>query len=225
MLLHIGNKSGSRHIGSTQLGSSTLCGLLTRLDYFRLSLISTNRSRTCWAELWFVRRCEKKYRWMVRSKRGRFLLTWYSQIAQKLGKLYNKRWSIFFIILRNLTCFLEEKFAFRTYTPGISITSCHRFFGKFYFFSIVDSFLFTNVDISPDVMDEWFPFLNCQNFPPNFSWMLRKRQQRTTKERITRRRFTALMDTSDQRQHFPVSLWRSLNVGWSMFSISSVACD
>ena len=28
--------------------------------------------RTCWAALWFVRRCEKMARWMVCRKRGRF---------------------------------------------------------------------------------------------------------------------------------------------------------
>ena len=39
----------------------------------------------------FVRRCEKIARRMVRSKRGRFLLR---QIARKMEKMYNKRWSI-----------------------------------------------------------------------------------------------------------------------------------
>jgi len=43
-------------------------------------------SRTCWAGLWFVRRCEKMTRWMVRGKRGRFLLAWYPQIARKMEK-------------------------------------------------------------------------------------------------------------------------------------------
>ena len=61
----------------------------------------------------FVRRCENMARWMVCSKRGRFLLARYSQIARKIRKINNKRWSIlwikhFSIILPNLTCFLEK---------------------------------------------------------------------------------------------------------------------
>lgn len=40
-------KTGSRHVGSTQLGSASPCGLLTRLGFFRLLLICINRSRTC----------------------------------------------------------------------------------------------------------------------------------------------------------------------------------
>ena len=47
---------------------------LTHLGSFRLSLVCIDGSRTCWAALWFVRRCEKMARWMVRGKRGRFLL-------------------------------------------------------------------------------------------------------------------------------------------------------
>ena len=50
--------------------------------------------RTCWTALWFIRRCEKMARWMVRSKRWRFLLTWYSQIVRKMERIYNKRWWI-----------------------------------------------------------------------------------------------------------------------------------
>ena len=37
----------------------------------------------------FVWRCEKMARWMVRDKRRRFLLAWYSQIARKMGKMCN----------------------------------------------------------------------------------------------------------------------------------------
>ena len=78
-----------RHVGSTQLGSSIPCGLLTRLGSFRLPLVCIDGSRTCWTALWFVRRCEKMARWMVRGKRGRFLLAWYPQIARKMGKMCN----------------------------------------------------------------------------------------------------------------------------------------
>ena len=73
-MLHHG-KTSSGHVGSTQLRSSTPCGLFTRLGSFRLPLVCINGSRTCWAALWSVRRCEKMARWMVRGKRGRFLLT------------------------------------------------------------------------------------------------------------------------------------------------------
>ena len=90
-------KTDSWLIGSTQLGSSTPFNLLIRRDSFRLRLVCTDRSPTCWAAFWFVRRCEKMARWMVHSKRGWFLLTWYSQIARKVGKTYNKRWSILWI--------------------------------------------------------------------------------------------------------------------------------
>ena len=66
-------KTGLRHVGSTQLGSFTPCGLLTRLGSFRLSFVCIDVSRTSWAALWIVRRCEKMARWMVHSKRRRFL--------------------------------------------------------------------------------------------------------------------------------------------------------
>jgi len=36
-----------RHVGSTQLGSSTPCGLFTRLGSFRLPLVCIDESRTC----------------------------------------------------------------------------------------------------------------------------------------------------------------------------------
>ena len=82
-------KTSLGHVGSTQLGSSTPCGLLIRLGSFRLRLVCIDGSRTCWAALWFIRRCEKMTRWMVRGKRGRFLLAWYPQIARKMGKICN----------------------------------------------------------------------------------------------------------------------------------------
>jgi len=59
------------------------------LGSFRLSLVCIDGSRTCWAALWFVRRCEKIARWMFCGKRGRFLLAWYPQIARKMGKMCN----------------------------------------------------------------------------------------------------------------------------------------
>ena len=79
-------------------------------DYHLLASMS---SRICCTTLRFVRRCEKMARWMVRRKGGRFLLARYSQIARKMVKMYNKRWSMFwikhfFIILPNLTCFLDK---------------------------------------------------------------------------------------------------------------------
>ena len=46
-----------------------------------------------WIVLRFVRKREKMARWTVRSKGGRFLQAWYSQITRKMGKIYNKRWS------------------------------------------------------------------------------------------------------------------------------------
>ena len=79
-------KTGLRHVGIIQLGSSTPCGLLTRFGFFWLPLVCIDGSPTCWAALWFVRRCEKIARWMFRGKRGRILLAWYSQIARKMGK-------------------------------------------------------------------------------------------------------------------------------------------
>ena len=63
----------SRHVGSTQLRSSTSYGLLTRLGSFRLPLVCIDGKRTCWwAALLFVRRCEKMVQWMVRNKRENF---------------------------------------------------------------------------------------------------------------------------------------------------------
>ena len=80
-------------------------------------------SRTCCAVLCFVRRCEKMARWVVRSKRGRFLLTWYSQIARKMGEMYNKRWSVlwikYFCPSSEFNVFWERKSAFHTCTSGM----------------------------------------------------------------------------------------------------------
>ena len=76
-------------------GTFYSCDLLTRFCFLRLRLFYNDGSRICWVALWFVRRCEKMARWMVRSKRGRLLLAWYSQIIRKLSKTYNKRWGIF----------------------------------------------------------------------------------------------------------------------------------
>ena len=88
------DKSDSRHVGSTKLRNSTPCGLFTRLGSFRLPLVCIDGSRICWATLWFfIRRCEEMARWMVRSKRAKFLRAWYSQIIRKMGKMYTKRWS------------------------------------------------------------------------------------------------------------------------------------
>ena len=88
---------GSGHVGNTQLGISTQCDLLTRLGSFRSPLVCIDGSRNCQVTLWFVRRCEKMARRMVRSKRGRFLLMLYSQITRKMRKMYNKRWKILWI--------------------------------------------------------------------------------------------------------------------------------
>ena len=86
-------KTGSRHVENTQLRSYIPSGLLTRLCSFRLPLVFIGESRACWAAFCLVRRCEKMARRMVRSKRGRFLHARYSQIAGKMRKTYNKRWS------------------------------------------------------------------------------------------------------------------------------------
>ena len=59
-----------------------------------ITIVCIDGSRTCLAVFWFVRRCEKMARWMVRSKGVRFLLAWYSQIARKMEKIYNKRWNM-----------------------------------------------------------------------------------------------------------------------------------
>ena len=82
-------KTGSRHVGGIQLESYTSCGLLTRLGSFRLPLVSIDGSYTCWATVWFARRCEKMTQWMVRIKREILLLAWYSQITRKMGKMDN----------------------------------------------------------------------------------------------------------------------------------------
>ena len=114
------NKPGLQHVGSTQLRSSTPCGLLTKPDCFRLPLACIDWSRTCRAALWFIRRCEK----MIRSKRERFLLAWYSQIARKMGTMYNKRWIIlwikhFFYHSSEFIMFFTKKNPhFFTCTPG-----------------------------------------------------------------------------------------------------------
>ena len=88
------NKTDAQHVRSTQLGVR-----LTHQTWLLpiLPLLCVDESRTCWTALRFVRRCEKMARWMVRSKRGRFLLAWYSQIARKMRKMYNKRWSVLWI--------------------------------------------------------------------------------------------------------------------------------
>ena len=94
---------------------------LTSSDYH---LFASMISRTCWAAFWFVRRCEKMVRWMVRSKGGRFLPAWYSQSARKkMGKMYNKRWSILWIkhcyhSSEFNVFFRGKKSAFHTCTPG-----------------------------------------------------------------------------------------------------------
>ena len=49
-------------------------------------LVCIARSPAYWAELRFLRRCEKMFRWMVRSKGEWFSLAWYLQIAQKIEK-------------------------------------------------------------------------------------------------------------------------------------------
>ena len=45
------------------------------LPSLRLQLICIDESRSCWAALWSVRRCEKVARWMICRKGGRFLLS------------------------------------------------------------------------------------------------------------------------------------------------------
>ena len=91
------DKTGSQHLGSTHLGSSTTCNLFTKLGSFRLPLIWMDRSRTYRAALWFVRRCKKMARRMVCSKKGPLLLGGYSQVTRKMWKMYNKRWNILWI--------------------------------------------------------------------------------------------------------------------------------
>ena len=91
------HKTGSRHVESTQLGNSTVCGLLTRLGSFRLPLVCIDGSRTSRPAFWFIWRCEKMARRMGRSKREIFLLEWYSQIPRKMRKMCNKPWSILWI--------------------------------------------------------------------------------------------------------------------------------
>ena len=63
---------------------------------------------------------------MVRSKRGRFLLASCSQIALKMGKMYNKRWNILFIALPNLTYFLEKN-PHLIFVYPVAITGCFFF--------------------------------------------------------------------------------------------------
>ena len=86
-------------------------------DYHSFASIT---SRTCWAALWFIRRCEKMARWTLRSKRERFLLAWYSQISRKMGKMYNKRWSILwikhFFHSSKFNVFFKKKISFYTCT-------------------------------------------------------------------------------------------------------------
>ena len=116
-----------------ELSTEKLCivSLFTGLGSFRLPFACINGSRACWAALWFVRRCEKMTQWMFRSKGGRFLLAWYSEIARKMGEIYTKRWSIFwrnhlllfFGIYRD---FLEENPPFiLVHVVRISISNLH----------------------------------------------------------------------------------------------------
>ena len=78
-----------------------------RLGSFQLPLVCINGSHTCWAALLFVRWYKKMIWWILFSKRGRFLLARYSEIAWKIWKMYIKWWSILllFIILPNLKSF------------------------------------------------------------------------------------------------------------------------
>ena len=78
---------------NVQLESSTSSDIFTRPSSFRLPFVCIDESRTCWTTFGFVRRREKMARWKVHSKSERLLPPWYSQIARKMRKLYNKSWS------------------------------------------------------------------------------------------------------------------------------------
>ena len=69
---------------------------LTPSDYVK-HVRDIDGSPTYWAELWFVRRCEKMTWWMIRRKRGRFVLPLCLQISRQMEKIFNKRWSILWI--------------------------------------------------------------------------------------------------------------------------------
>ena len=111
----------SRYVASIRLGSSTLCGLLTRLGSFRLPLLCIDESLTCWAALRFARRCEKRIRRMVRSKMGRFLPTWYSQTMEKVcNKQWGILWTKHFLSFSRIYRFFWKKLAFYICRPGIT---------------------------------------------------------------------------------------------------------
>ena len=76
------------------MGKSAIYLLTTPFDYH----FFTSMDR---AELFSSYEDKKMAWWMVRDKRGRFLLAWYSYIVRKMEKIHNK----LSIILQNLTCF------------------------------------------------------------------------------------------------------------------------
>ena len=79
-------------------------------------LFATMTSRTCWAEPRFLRRCEKMTRWMVCSKRGRFLLARYSHVTREMGKCRTNE-GAYFKLLFNVHIW---KFTYHTCTPDIT---------------------------------------------------------------------------------------------------------
>ena len=78
-------KTGSLNLGSTQVASCTPCGLFTRLNSFRLPRLHRWVTHLL-SSLWFVRRYEKIAWWMVRSKRGGFLLAGIHKLSVRWGK-------------------------------------------------------------------------------------------------------------------------------------------
>jgi len=123
-MLHHG-KTNSGHVGSTQLGSSTPCGLLTRFGSFRLHLFASIGHALAeqrfgsyervkkWLDEWFAAKGENFY-WRGIHK----LPERWEKCVTNNGATLNKS---LFIILPNLTCFfLGKKSSFHTCTSGIS---------------------------------------------------------------------------------------------------------
>ena len=151
---------------NTPLESFASCGLHTRLSSFRPPLVCFDRSHTCWAALWFVRRCEKNGSMSFAAKGEDFY--WHDIFTNcpKSGKMYNKRWSISWI--KHLLTFsrikrvsLETKFAFHTCTP----CKCWWLFFNnhfFLFFLCINIMVFVHREILWEFLS--WTFFNLINF-------------------------------------------------------------
>ena len=81
--------NSSKLLGDTQLGSATPSRLLTRSGTFWLSPVFVDGPCARCAAFRFLRSRPKMAWWVVCLKRWGFFLTWYTQIARKMGKMYS----------------------------------------------------------------------------------------------------------------------------------------